>query len=265
MDLELTRFGKNLLSRGAFKPVYYQFFDDDIIYSIERLGTVEDQNDSETRIKDGVRLRTQTTVTGLETSFDEQKSLIASGTRGTFLQLKRQADPLERDKLLKYPLANYKISSQRAPNFVLKSLGSDITGSVKYIHPSSSGIYKNRPEITLRPKQEYIIDRRNIVPPEDIVHDAERFIDLTQDKVEFLDGSKIEITRESFIIDLEEFATSYGLDNFEMEIYEETEPGSEQYAIMQSEADIFSLVNVETDRTVREVQIKESKSNFYSD
>ena len=30
IDIRLTQFGKNLLARGFFKPVYYQFFDDDI-------------------------------------------------------------------------------------------------------------------------------------------------------------------------------------------------------------------------------------------
>ena len=188
MDVQLTRFGKNLLSRGAFKPVYYQFFDDDIIYNIERLGTTEDQNDSETRIKDGIRLRTQHTSVGLETSFEEQKKLIEVGQRGTFLKLKRQAEPLERDKLLKYPLANYKVASQDAPFFVLKSLGADLTGSLSYPQPIVNGIYKNRPEITIRPKREYIIDRREVVPltDDDVVIDAESFIDLTKDEFFFV-------------------------------------------------------------------------------
>ena len=28
IELKLTQFGRNLLSRGIFKPVYYSFFDD---------------------------------------------------------------------------------------------------------------------------------------------------------------------------------------------------------------------------------------------
>jgi hypothetical protein len=265
MDVQLTRFGKNLLSRGVFKPVYYQFFDDDIIYNIERLGTTEDQNDAETRIKDGARMRTQHTSVGLETSFEDQKKLIASGSRGTFLQLRRHAAPLEKDKLLKYPLANYKVASQNAPFFILKSLGANITGSLSYPQPIVNGIYKNRPEITIRPKTEYTIDRRNIIPePTDFVSDAETFLDLTGDEIEFLDGSKIKVTKENFIIDLEEFATSYGLDNFEIELYEETEPGSEQYVMIQEE-EIYNLINLETDKTVKEVEMRPNKSNFYSE
>ena len=32
IDLQLTQYGKYLLSQGKLKPVYYAFFDDDILY-----------------------------------------------------------------------------------------------------------------------------------------------------------------------------------------------------------------------------------------
>ena len=266
IDVQLTRFGKNLLSRGAFQPTYYRFFDDDIIYSIDRTGTTEKQNESETRIKDGIRLRGQPTTVGLEKSFDEQRELIEAGMRGVFLKMRRQADPLEADKLLKYPLGNYKIASEEAPVFILKSLTSNITGSLKYLNPVTKGIYKNRPEITIKPKYEYVVDRRNVIDLEDVVYDSEAFIDLTKDKIEFLDGSTITAEKQDFIIDLEELATSYGLDNFEVEIYEETETGSEQYIRILEEERILYFVNIKTDSSVKEVKIENDKSrNFYSE
>lgn len=39
IQIELTQFGKKLLSKGNFKPQFYQFFDDDIIYDNEYGGT----------------------------------------------------------------------------------------------------------------------------------------------------------------------------------------------------------------------------------
>ena len=33
IDLELTPYGESLLSVGIFKPVYYAFFDDDVVYN----------------------------------------------------------------------------------------------------------------------------------------------------------------------------------------------------------------------------------------
>tara|TARA_Y100000310_G_scaffold237062_1_gene240311 strand:- start:908 stop:1738 length:831 start_codon:yes stop_codon:yes gene_type:complete len=266
VDVQLTRFGRNLLARGAFKPEYYQFFDDDIIYNIERVGTSEDQNDSETRIKDGIRLRTQHTTISLEDSFKYQQDLIKEGLRGVFLKIRRQVDPLEADKLLKYPLGNYKAGSQVAPNFILKTVSAKITGSLKYPDPFEKGIYKNRPEINIEPSYKYIIDRRNVSDPEDVVVDSEAFIDVTKDKIEFLDGSTITLQKKDFIIDFEEFAASYGLDNFEIEIYEETEPGSEEYILMVEEKEIYDLLNIKVDESVKETKGTPDKSrNFYSE
>jgi hypothetical protein len=267
IDVQLTRFGKNLLSRGAFKPMYYQMFDDDIIYSTSRIGMTEEQNESETRIKDGIRLRTQYTVVQLEKSFKYQQELIKEGKRGTFLKLRRQADPLERDKLLKYSLANCLGGSQQAPRFLLKSLEAPISGSsLKYPNPEENGIYKNHPEFTIKPTYRYTIDRSNIQEPGDIVIDSESFIDVTKDKIVFLDNSSITREAENLVIDLQEFATSYGLDNFEVEFYEETAPGSEEYVLMLDEAEIYSLFNIETDESVEGVKPHPDKSrNFYSE
>jgi hypothetical protein len=52
INLELTQYGKYLLSKGKLKPVYYSFFDDDILYDGAHGGVTEYQNDIVTRIKD---------------------------------------------------------------------------------------------------------------------------------------------------------------------------------------------------------------------
>lgn len=59
IDLEITPYGKSLLSMGRFMPVYYAFFDEDIVYDSECAGFVEHQNSASTRIKDAVQLETQ--------------------------------------------------------------------------------------------------------------------------------------------------------------------------------------------------------------
>ena len=37
IDLKLTTHGRRLLSDGVFKPVYYSFFDDNILYDASRV------------------------------------------------------------------------------------------------------------------------------------------------------------------------------------------------------------------------------------
>ena len=44
IDLQLTQFGRHMLSKGKFKPVYYSFHDDNILYNIEPQNLKEEQN-----------------------------------------------------------------------------------------------------------------------------------------------------------------------------------------------------------------------------
>ena len=50
-DIQLTPHGKHKLSAGTFNPVYYAFFDDNVIYDIEYAGGAEEQNKTHERIK----------------------------------------------------------------------------------------------------------------------------------------------------------------------------------------------------------------------
>ena len=56
-DLKLTSYGHHLLSTGKFKPVYYAFYDDNVIYDIRYASgsasaSIEPQNDIHKRIKE---------------------------------------------------------------------------------------------------------------------------------------------------------------------------------------------------------------------
>jgi hypothetical protein len=52
IDIELTDYGKILLSEGKLKPVYYAFFDDDIIYDSQYAAITESATVAATRIED---------------------------------------------------------------------------------------------------------------------------------------------------------------------------------------------------------------------
>ena len=66
-DLQLTSYGKHLLSMGAFKPVYYGFYDDNILYDGAYAGLTEGQNEIQKRIKeDTVYLEGLTRFTDVE-------------------------------------------------------------------------------------------------------------------------------------------------------------------------------------------------------
>ena len=53
LDVELTPFGKQVLSRGIFNPVFYSFYDSNILYDSKFAGFTETQNNILDRIKLG--------------------------------------------------------------------------------------------------------------------------------------------------------------------------------------------------------------------
>lgn len=54
IDFQLTPHGRHKLSKGEFVPMYYSFFDEDVIYDVAHSGISETQNDSQVRILDAI-------------------------------------------------------------------------------------------------------------------------------------------------------------------------------------------------------------------
>ena len=50
-DFKLTSYGKHMLSEGTLRPIYYAFFDDNIIYDGTYVNITETQNNIINRIK----------------------------------------------------------------------------------------------------------------------------------------------------------------------------------------------------------------------
>jgi hypothetical protein len=77
LDVKLTRYGRHLLSRGKFKPVYYCFSDDEVIYDqrwISGTLAVEEQSMVEQRIqKDTPQLKVLNSKTNTEVAVFNNK------------------------------------------------------------------------------------------------------------------------------------------------------------------------------------------------
>jgi len=258
IDIKLTRFGKNLLARGFFKPVYYQFFDDGIIYDSNRVGIVETQNDSEDRINQAPILETQHISLSVERSFDVQKKLIEQNQRDRFVKIESNQDPLERDMLLKYPLYNYRGSTQEAPHFRLVSHGPEFNEVLTYL--TSSFFDYKIPQITVNVNYNYILDHS--VPNEK--PDQLDTLSLLSEDIIFENGTKITLSKKDVIIELEEGSSLYGLENFEVEVYENKGDGSKDYIKIEDSEKISRLFNIEVDKDVK-INNPNRKSNkgFY--
>jgi hypothetical protein len=152
LKVELTTYGRFLLSRGKFKPAYYAFFDDDVVYDAEYANLFESQNSVQTRIlEESLSLKPQTTFTGVENNVKIQTLL-----QREIETLKQEESQISADRnyALSLPLANSSISSDYAPAWDLRMVNGKI-GNIEQTIDNSAGDqdilqpFLKHPQITL--------------------------------------------------------------------------------------------------------------------
>jgi hypothetical protein len=162
IDIQLTQYGKRLLSKGRFKPYYYAFFDDGILYDSQYGGTEENQNDSQARIiKETPSIQAQYNFGGVESTIKRANQLIRStpeekseqpGVLDTLDQ--GQYFQQSEDKLysLNYMLGTSTLANNLTPVWSVDFLNGQISGSVIMQNTSScTNQIINIPEITPLP------------------------------------------------------------------------------------------------------------------
>ena len=130
IDLKLTQFGRHLLSKGKFKPKFYSFFDDNVLYNSERAGQNELQNNSEQRIKDTSYMRHQVSISSLEKKFANQYEQIFVTGQAKIGSESLQTTP-EKNYLLPGPLGMSELTSEHAPSWSIQYLNGSLSGSSK--------------------------------------------------------------------------------------------------------------------------------------
>lgn len=188
LKIELTPYGKKKLAQGTFKPKYYSFHDDDILYDAEYAGIINETNvSSSNRILENTPYlkpiaRTQ--------PIDITKNIKAGNHDYKIL------DDLEK---LTY-LGNSSISSDYLPAWSL-SVDNGIISS--YVSGSGQAI----PQLNLAP----IFHKISIIPPEKEKQSGDIFYE---------DGSAIRIDNTYRVVSIEEKNVDTLEDHFDMEIYE---------------------------------------------
>ncbi|MBL18282.1 MAG: hypothetical protein CMC82_00425 [Flavobacteriaceae bacterium] len=263
IDVQLTQFGKNLLSRGAFKPEYYRFFDDDILYNSSRAGLEEHQNNTESRIIENTpKLKTQYNTFGVEKTFYIEKQQIQEGLRQRLVPIDIEADPFIQERILLYPLDTQEAENQDIARLSLSLLDQEMETSVSFLSLTGSGIRKNIPQLTVEPKYILKEDRENITEPGMV--NLESFFDLTSREIIFADNSKIMLESKNLIINLEEFNVSNGVENFELEIYEIVKRQDKDVIVrIEDLNEVNKYFSIKTDEDVAETDYKNQRKNNY--
>ena len=125
IDLQLTQFGRHLLSKGKFKPVYYSFHDDNILYNLDKQGINESQNESQPRIEETPTMKAQISFSSLEKEFMNNYNKVLSGQEK--LGGKSQQPTAIKNYALPQPIGTSDINKEKAPAVSVEFLQGDIS------------------------------------------------------------------------------------------------------------------------------------------
>jgi hypothetical protein len=157
LEVKLTPYGRYKLSKGRFKPTYYAFFDEGVLYNSRYSGEgvlddgsatggfVEKQNEIESRIQDNTAmLKTLNVYSGIQTSQLERSAIIQQRLQNADISL--MGDPLygepgaiyaaeelqpvaTRAEFLSRPLGKSKISHDKQPSWAVNCYAQEISSS----------------------------------------------------------------------------------------------------------------------------------------
>jgi hypothetical protein len=225
IDLKLTQYGRYVLSKGKFKPTFYAFYDDDILYDTEyAVNTTGSQKEAEDRIKSTPRFKVQYAFEGAgralekyiksEWLSDEQKLAKVSriiGERNNYYSL-----PL--------PLGNSSLNTQYAPAWSVEFLRGQITGSADYLTGSHDLL--RIPQLEIEVYYDTSIAEEGNVEPEGPQGPNAIPVETVQDISSFSlselfeDGTYVKVKEDYLLLKIEEKNTPFNKENFEIEVYE---------------------------------------------
>ena len=211
IDLQLTQYGKYLLSLGKLKPVYYAFYDDGVVYDSEYAGFTEDQNAAEGRIQsDTPNTKVIHNFHSIEDDLARAVETKNSGDEALAQLMLQQT--AEKSQVLINPLANSDMATNKAPAWRINMLSGEIlTGSTaSTLTLSSSNTVLNIPQVEV--EIEYDVMPKLIDSSTD---DQNSNFDVRV----YDDGSYFLISKRDLIFQIIEENVSEGNDNFEIEIF----------------------------------------------
>jgi len=218
-DLQLTPYAKYLMSIGKFKPVYYAFFDDNVLYdkNYATASATETQSDVDRRIKEETQyLETLVLFKDLETT----KARNLDSEVDFILKPKTNRIRYPDSDLFKIENAigdgYYDGPSQTAPSWKIAALNSKITSSATYDTNTESDI----PQISIESTYVKRVVNNSFVP------DPQNVRQVSARTLGFIDQKAIELVSNDPVIYAEEVNTRTLMQNFDIEVFEIKTPSS---------------------------------------
>ena len=237
-DLKLTSYGNYLLSIGKFKPIYYQFFDDNILYdgryamytgsiapekSDAGITLRENQNEVHKRIKEETQYleslvlfeEVENNIGKLDTSVgDQEEATYAADETPTMTE--PRLDIFKSDQGIGDAFLN--AGSQVAPAWKIIAIDGIISSSA--VSDIANNIKIPQINMTLNYRKK-IVDGTVAIP------DPTEIAQLNSRTTRFIDNNSIEIVSDDALIYAEEINTMLLTENFDIEVFDQTTEDAE--------------------------------------
>ena len=219
-DIQLTPYGRHMLSMGQLKPEYYGFFDNNLIYDGKYVGITETQSEISQRIKrDTQYLEGIVSFEDLEELLESTNPPITSAGRGVnFFEV--DVNPIQ----ITPKKDSYRFTSligdafldgeqQAAPAWKIVTLNGKITSTTQ--QDSKNDIRIPQVNITLNYSKviEPSLSQAEILK-------QQKFRNVIAATGEFDDGNIIKLISDDLMLYVEELNTDMLNENFDIEIFE---------------------------------------------
>tara|TARA_R100000664_G_C2757010_1_gene145039 strand:+ start:110 stop:1111 length:1002 start_codon:yes stop_codon:yes gene_type:complete len=275
LDIELTEYGRELLSQGRWKPAQYAFFDDDILYDSEATPgqQTEKQNAARRRIKyETPALKTQPYVLGAETRRNSHHaSITGSGALWTsiqdnsvtFVDTFQNAPSFGQTHLAATnPLGTSDLKTEYAPAWAISMVTNEISSSqdqvgmtlaaqgINLTSSHSGAIVQDIPQLDV------VIDYQTFYNATDPDYQGSRYLPLTPQLN--AEGIQLFVQDDFLIVEILEENTNYLKENFTIEVYEHA-----PYSDSASGSVLNQLTFVNNDEEIYHFPQKDQDVEFY--
>lgn len=216
LDTQMTPYGEYLLSQGQFRPEYYSFLDDNILYQAQYASDTEGQNNIEGRIQeDTPQLETQVVFS--------DRNIFSRHPIASAATLIEQDPEIISDSFFERSM--YKPSSHLGTSDILKTdapawsvnmIRGEIQSSTNTITGSSQDLDGTNwyPTPVQRIPQLNVNLNYTISVKSDI-----RFISDTELAIEYPNGEYLDIKPEFILAQVVERNAEFSKDNFDIEVF----------------------------------------------
>ena len=226
IDIQLTQDGKRKLAAGRFKPKYYAFFDEDILYDTRYAGFEEEQKDAVPRImNDTPRLRVRHSTKGVETEFRKIQEQKRTGDRNSSNETKDRNGSM-------MPIGT-SYGNEFAPVWKISLIQGDFTNTQKVAFYDVSWGVQPIPQLSssmeIITRVEFEEGYGDMVSEPDDVLEGRPLVNYSANQTDasaedtpsvYQDGSYLVTEQPSIILSIEELNNSITSDNFDIEVFE---------------------------------------------